>query len=98
MAGSRTAKTSLRALAMVLAIAFPARALPSDATAANATMSLDALLIALPAGLALMLGLALLHYRRRALDSTRGMTQLEERLRTEAAARQRAELVSQLRR
>ena len=75
----------------MLAIAFPARALPLDATAANAAMSLDALLIALPAGLAMVLGLALLHYRRRALESTRGMNQLEERLRTEAAARQRAE-------
>jgi PAS domain S-box-containing protein len=91
VAESRTAKTSLRALAMVLAIAFPARALALDATAANAAMSLDALLIALPAGLAMVLGLALLHYRRRALESTRAMTQLEERLRTEAAARQRAE-------
>jgi two-component system, cell cycle sensor histidine kinase and response regulator CckA len=62
-----------------------------DATAANLAMPLDALLIVLPTGLALVLGLALLYYRRRALESTRGMTQLKERLRTEAAARQRAE-------
>ena len=75
----------------MLAIAFPARALPLDATAANLAMSLDALLIVLPTGLAMVLGLALLYYRRRALESTRGMTQLKERLRTEAAARQRAE-------
>jgi PAS domain S-box-containing protein len=54
-------------------------------------MSLDALLIVLLAGLAIVLGVALLHYRRQALESSRGMAQLEERLQAEAAARHRAE-------
>jgi PAS domain S-box-containing protein len=54
-------------------------------------MLLDSLLIALPAGLLILLGLAALLYRRRALASVRKLAHLEERLRTEAAARQRAE-------
>jgi two-component system cell cycle sensor histidine kinase/response regulator CckA len=89
--GSRTASTSLRAAAMVLAVAFLACALPIDDTAAGRTAPLDLSLIALPATLAIVLGLALLHYRRLALASARSLARLEERLRTEAAARQRAE-------
>ncbi|MDF3053507.1 MAG: sensor histidine kinase [Geminicoccaceae bacterium] len=78
-------------LALVHAFASPARALLLDTTGANLTMSLDALLIVLLAGLAIVLGVALLHYRRQALESSRGMAQLEERLQAEAAARHRAE-------
>ncbi|HEX6668771.1 MAG TPA: PAS domain S-box protein, partial [Gemmatimonadales bacterium] len=73
------------------AIAVPAFAPPFDPTAADPATALNLLLFAVPAALAVVLGLALLYYRRRALKFTQDRTQLEERLRTEAAARQRAE-------
>jgi PAS domain S-box-containing protein len=75
----------------MLTTAFLACALPLDPIPVDRTTSLDILLIALPVGLIMVLGLALLHYRRRALTSARSRAQLEERLRAEAAARQRAE-------
>jgi two-component system, cell cycle sensor histidine kinase and response regulator CckA len=89
--GNPSAESSLGTATLVLAVALQGCTSPLDTTAVNPTMFLDSLPIAYAAGLALVLGVALLHYRRRAVTTARRLDQLEERLRAEAAARQRAE-------
>ena len=64
---------------------------PEVATGSGLPLSLDLLPIILAGGLVVVIGLALIRTRRRAAAVALRTVSLEERLRTETAARQRAE-------